>query len=269
MWTAGREQEMETWRGAAEGSRVRWKALPPSLDPDGRRFVGQLRRLKDHSGLTLTSLQAKTPYSSSTWDRYLNGEVLPPAAAVEALARIAGTDAGPLLALRDAASAAAERTGRAAAEAAPPATSKRAEAEREAAAPRIHVAALSLTAGVLLLSAVVSLVLVVDTPHPGAGAAQPSASRVGRYDCAYTRRGDVLFGGNSTTSSRLVMLNSTGPDVAEVQCLLLRHKLSPGDVDGYFGPRTQARVKQLQRQDHVPADGMVGPETWGLLRHVQ
>ncbi|MFJ8098485.1 peptidoglycan-binding protein [Streptomyces griseofuscus] len=231
--------------------------------------MGQLRRLKDHSGLTLMSLQAKTPFSSSAWDWYLNGEVLPPAAAVEALAKIVGTDASPLLALRDAASAAAERTGQAAAEAAPPAASKSAEAETEATAPRIYIAALSLTAGVLLLSAVVSLVLVVDTPHPGAGSAQPSVSRVGRYVCAYTRRGDLLFGGNSTTSSRLVMLNSTGPDVAEVQCLLLRHRLSPGDVDGYFGSRTQEQVKQLQRQDHVPADGIVGPETWGLLRHVE
>ncbi|SEB76370.1 Helix-turn-helix domain-containing protein [Streptomyces misionensis] len=245
---------------------MRWKALPPSLDMNGRRFVSTLRQLKDHSGLTLKALQAKTCFSASSWDRYLNGTVLPPAAAVEALARIADADTGTVLALREA----AEKTWNTAAEQNPPDGNEPEEAKGPGTdGPQIRVAALSLTAGTVLFSAVLSVALVVDTHQPAPGSARGSGSAVGKYDCVYTRRGDLLFSGNSTTSTRRVMLNSTGPDTAEVQCLLLRHKLSPGDIDGYFGPHTEAQVKRLQERDHVPADGVVGEETWRLLRHVQ
>ncbi|MEU1943491.1 peptidoglycan-binding protein [Streptomyces sp. NPDC020125] len=247
------------------GSVVRWRALPPSLDANGRRFVGQLRLLKDRSGLSLVSLQTKTPFSGSSWERYLNGKVLPPQTAVEAIARIAGEDAAPLLELRDA----AERTWNTAPDPGSTAGSDTAHDAPEAEAPRIRVVALSVAAGGLLLSAVVSVLLVMDAQHPKAGGGQGAAAKVGKYTCAYTRRADLLFAGNSAAMSHRVMLNSTGPDVAEVQCLLLRHKLSPGDIDGYFGPRTETQVKRLQRQDHAPTDGVVGEQTWALLRHVE
>ncbi|MFE2521906.1 peptidoglycan-binding protein [Streptomyces mirabilis] len=234
---------------------MRWKALPKSLDPHARQLVVELRRLKDHGGLSLESLQAKTPFSRSSWERYLNGKVLPPQAAVEALARMAGAEVTPLRALRDA----AERTWNAAAV-------PSAEDSSAAQEPEIRVAALFVAAVALLLSAITSVLLITDPwreQSPVTGVA-----RVGKYTCAYDRRGDQLFAGNSTTTSRLVMRNATGADAAEVQCLLLRHKLSPGDVDGDFGERTEAEVKRLQRQDHVPADGIVGEQTWALLRHV-
>ncbi|MFH9090319.1 helix-turn-helix domain-containing protein [Streptomyces sp. NPDC017673] len=246
---------------------MRWKALPPSLDPDGRRFVSTLRRLKDHSGMTLKDLQAKTYFSASSWARYLNGTAFPPEAAVEALARIADVDPGPLLALREAAgktwNAAGGRTS---------AVGHQPERTQDGPGtdgPRMRVAALSLAVGTLLLSAALSAALVLDTRRTAPGSARVSGSAVGKYDCRYTRRGDLLFSGNSTTSSRLVMLNSTGPDAAEVQCLLLRHRLSPGDVDGYYGPRTQTQVRQLQARGHISVDGVVGEETWRLLRHVR
>ncbi|MGV4983340.1 peptidoglycan-binding protein [Streptomyces sp. NRAIS4] len=239
---------------------MRWKALPESLDPHARQLVVELRRLKDHSGLSLKSLQAKTPFSRSSWERYLNGNALPPQAAVEALARMVGADTAPLVALRDA----AERTWTTAAVTSAESGPAAQEPDSE---PKIRVAALSAAAGALLLSAITSVLLITDpwreqTPETG-------VAGVGQYTCTYTRAGDQLFAGNSTTTSRLVMRNTTGPDAAEVQCLLLRHKLSPGDVDGYFGERTEAEVKRLQRQDHVPADGIVGEQTWALLRHVE
>ncbi|MGW1505829.1 peptidoglycan-binding protein [Streptomyces mirabilis] len=234
---------------------MRWTGLPKSLDPHARHLVVELRRLKDHSGLSLESLQAKTPFSRSSWERYLNAKALPPQAAVEALARMAGADVTPLRALRDA----AEKTWTAAA-----VTS--AEDSSAAQEPEIRVAALSVAAAALLLSAITSVLLITDPwreQSPVTGVAG-----VGKYTCTYARRGDQLFAGNSTTTSRLVMRNTTGPDAAEVQCLLLRHKLSPGDVDGDFGERTETEVKRLQRQDHVPADGIVGEQTWALLRYV-
>lgn len=239
---------------------MRWKALPKSLDPYAWQLVVELRRLKDHSGLSLKSLQSKTPFSRSSWERYLNGKALPPQAAVEALARMAGADVTPLLVLRDA----AERTWAAAAVRSAGSGSTAQERDPE---PEIRVAALSIAGGALLLSAIASVLLITDPWRE-----QPPATGmtgVGKYTCTYTRHGDQLFAGNSTTTSHLVMRNITGPDAAEVQCLLLRHKLSPGDVDGYFGEHTEAEVKRLQRQDHVPADGIVGEQTWALLRHVE
>ncbi|MEV2189619.1 peptidoglycan-binding protein [Streptomyces phaeochromogenes] len=79
----------------------RWKALPGELDPRVRQLVVRLRRLKDHSGLSLRQLAAKTGYSTSSWERYLGGRSLPPREAVEAMARIGGDDPTRLLALHE------------------------------------------------------------------------------------------------------------------------------------------------------------------------
>ncbi|MGW7002084.1 helix-turn-helix domain-containing protein [Streptomyces sp. NPDC054933] len=229
-----------------------------------RQLVVQLRRLKDRSGLSLKSLQAKTPFSSSSWERYLNGKALPPEAAVEALATLAGADPASLLALREAAEEAWAATVKISAE------SGAAGSGTDSGEPEIQVAALSIAAGALLLSAVAAILLIVDPWRQNPPAGTPAgAAGVGKYTCSYIRRGDLLFAGNSTTTARLTARNSTGPDAAEVQCLLLRHKLSPGDVDGYFGERTEAEVKRLQQRSHVPADGIVGDQTWALLRHVE
>ncbi|MFJ4918846.1 peptidoglycan-binding protein [Streptomyces sp. NPDC088725] len=240
---------------------MRWKELRGSLDPTGRQLVVRLRRLKDHSGLSLTSLQAKTPFSVSSWERYLNGKALPPAAAVEALTQLADADPAPILALRDA----AEQTWTAAAKA----EGVAAGCERQPGEPKIRVGFLSAAAAALLVSAVTSIWLVSTPGRPHTPADGRGAGGVGRYTCVYTRRDDVLFAGNSSTVSRLVLLNSTGPDAAEVQCLLLRHELSPGDTDGYYGKRTEAQVKLLQQRGHMTADGIVGEQTWALLRHVE
>ncbi|NMH96487.1 helix-turn-helix domain-containing protein, partial [Pseudonocardia acidicola] len=77
----------------------RWRPLPAALDPDVAYLVGLLRELKDRSGLSLAALAAQTPYSKSSWERYLNGATLPPRHAVEALGRLAGEPADRLLAL--------------------------------------------------------------------------------------------------------------------------------------------------------------------------
>lgn len=66
--------------------------------PDESLAVG-LRELKDRTGLSLAALAARTPYSKSAWHRYLTGCKRPPRPAVEALARLAGADPGPVLAL--------------------------------------------------------------------------------------------------------------------------------------------------------------------------
>ncbi|MGY0060827.1 DUF2690 domain-containing protein [Streptomyces sp. LZ34] len=70
----------------------RWRELPEELDPQVREFVGQLRRLVENSELGLVAVADRTGYSKTSWERYLNGRLLPPQGAVVALAEATGTD---------------------------------------------------------------------------------------------------------------------------------------------------------------------------------
>ncbi|MFH8488135.1 helix-turn-helix domain-containing protein [Streptomyces longisporoflavus] len=69
-----------------------WQPLPPTLPPEVRHFVEQLRLLKDRTGLSLIALGGQTAYSKSSWQRYLNAQQPPPRQAVVALCRVAGAD---------------------------------------------------------------------------------------------------------------------------------------------------------------------------------
>ncbi|QNS04555.1 helix-turn-helix domain-containing protein [Streptomyces xanthii] len=70
----------------------RWKALPDELDPQVKEFASQLRRLVDRSGLGIAALSDRTGYSKTSWERYLNGRLLPPKGAIVALAEVTGTN---------------------------------------------------------------------------------------------------------------------------------------------------------------------------------
>ncbi|GAA3575364.1 helix-turn-helix domain-containing protein [Streptomyces osmaniensis] len=67
-----------------------WQPLPDDLPSEVRHFVEQLRQLKDRTGLSLVALGARTAYSKSSWQRYLNATQPPPRQAVVALCRVAG-----------------------------------------------------------------------------------------------------------------------------------------------------------------------------------
>jgi hypothetical protein len=69
-----------------------WQPLPGDLPPEVRHFVEQVRQLKDRTGLSLVALGARTAYSKSSWQRYLNATQPPPRQAVAALCRVAGID---------------------------------------------------------------------------------------------------------------------------------------------------------------------------------
>ncbi|MEU6093920.1 DUF2690 domain-containing protein [Streptomyces sp. NPDC047079] len=69
-----------------------WKALPEELDPQVREFAGQLRRLVDRSGMSVSAVADRTGYSKTSWERYLGGRLLAPKGAVVALAEVTGTD---------------------------------------------------------------------------------------------------------------------------------------------------------------------------------
>ena len=65
-----------------------------------------------------------------------------------------------------------------------------------------------------------------------------------------------------------VRIGSRGPTVVflQTQLNLVRPDLRPPlAVDGIFGPKTQARVMQFQRDRQLQVDGIVGPKTWAAL----
>ncbi|MFI0784748.1 helix-turn-helix domain-containing protein [Streptomyces lydicus] len=76
---------------------------------EASRLAAGMRELRGRTGLSLAALSARTPYSKSSWERYLNGKKLPPRGAVEALCRLAGEPAGRLVALWELADAAWSR----------------------------------------------------------------------------------------------------------------------------------------------------------------
>ncbi|MFD8390630.1 DUF2690 domain-containing protein [Streptomyces sp. NPDC059680] len=76
-----------------------WKPLPGGLASDVRHLVAELRTLKDRAGLSLAILGGRTPYSKSSWERYLNGKALPPQHAVISLGKLADADPARLVAL--------------------------------------------------------------------------------------------------------------------------------------------------------------------------
>lgn len=75
------------------------KSLPDSLAPDVRHLVVELRVMTDRGGLSLAALAHRTPYSKSSWERYLNGKALPPQHAVTSLGKLADADPARLTAL--------------------------------------------------------------------------------------------------------------------------------------------------------------------------
>lgn len=70
------------------------------------RLAEALRGLRAGTGLSLAALARKTPYSKSSWERYLNGKAVPPRQAVEELCALAGAPPGRPLALWELADAA-------------------------------------------------------------------------------------------------------------------------------------------------------------------
>ncbi|MFC1438673.1 DUF2690 domain-containing protein [Streptacidiphilus sp. N1-10] len=57
--------------------------------PECVRLAAELRLLRERCGLTLSALSAASPYSRSSWQRYLAGRTLPPWPAVRTLCELA------------------------------------------------------------------------------------------------------------------------------------------------------------------------------------
>ncbi|WP_406173783.1 peptidoglycan-binding protein [Streptomyces canus] len=273
----------------------RSRTLPAELDPSARQLVTRLRRLKDHSELTMRQLAVKTGYSAKSWERYLGGTSLPPREAVEALARITGTDSVPLLALHEIATDLRDdRRARPAAQRQNEQREREGEQPASTATPHPGPPAaatartppgatgpapgrfphLALTAGVaalaVALSAALLLMLRLDdevgraavTASPRAAVTSPPPS----YTCRIARVDGRWSAGINKGRDTEIVYGATGADVAEAQCLLRRAGISPGGIDGMFGPLTLRAVKTFQDRAGLTVDGMLGPRSWKALR---
>ncbi|GAA1414581.1 hypothetical protein GCM10009601_02650 [Streptomyces thermospinosisporus] len=83
-----------------------------TASPERAELTAVLQELKQRTGLSLSGLEERTPFSRSSWGRYLKGETLPPREAVRQLCRLAGEPEGHCLALWELAES--ETSGRAA-----------------------------------------------------------------------------------------------------------------------------------------------------------
>ncbi|WP_069173660.1 helix-turn-helix domain-containing protein [Streptomyces griseus] len=291
----------------------RWKELPDPLDRSVRQLVVQLRRMKDRSGLSLTSLAARTGYSRSSWERCLNGKALPPRHAVEELARITETEPTRLLVLHAVAEQAWQQRAVPSQSAAVKSEKGEEDEERQGAAvpavppheepasarggrrPGVSWPVFAVTVTVAAVLGLGAGLLASGTPpddrdagRAGTASGAPpvpsgSSARAApvthrpaayvyvpgtSYPCAVHRSGGpdkgALVAGYSTT--RTAVLAGPGWDVVEAQCLLRHHRTDPGLVDGVYGQQTIAAVVRLQKRAGLPADGIVGPHTWQVLR---
>lgn len=283
----------------------RWKKLPAELDPRARQLVVRLRRLKDHSGLSIRQLAAKTGYSPKSWERYLGGRTLPPREAVEALARIAGDDDPTrLLALHEVAAEGwapprpssrhltptpTQESGPRSGPEPEPGMELLSAGPARATSPGRSLLIALVAGAVTLVLAVSSAVLITvrimnDTNDDGpngsntgsaTAATAPLAAPAGSpspappkpsYVCAPKRVDGRWYAGNSRTQEDNVGYGNVGVEVAEAQCLLRRAGFSPGGIDGEFGPLTLGAVRAFQKHAGLHVDGMVGPHTWKVLR---
>ncbi|MFC4470510.1 helix-turn-helix domain-containing protein [Streptomyces xiangluensis] len=135
------------------------------MTPEVRQLTAGLRGLREAAGLSLSELAARTPYSKSSWARYLNGEKPVPYDAVVALCRVVGERPERLLALWELADAEWSGRGSSAAEA---------EGEAEAEAGGRHggrVRRVAFAAGAAIAAAVCAAVLLL--PDESADSAVP------------------------------------------------------------------------------------------------
>src|ERR671935_27116 len=66
---------------------------------------------------------------------------------------------------------------------------------------------------------------------------------------------------------KVIRPGDVGEPVRDVQhrLIALGHRIDPTELDGSFGPTTQAAIRAFQQQRGLPTDGLVGTATWGEL----
>ena len=69
--------------------------------------------------------------------------------------------------------------------------------------------------------------------------------------------------------SRILRDGSEGSDVEELQRRLKAAGYDPGEIDGEYGPNTEAAVKALQKDAGITVDGEFGPDSLKALEALE
>lgn len=69
--------------------------------------------------------------------------------------------------------------------------------------------------------------------------------------------------------SRILRNGSEGSDVEELQRRLKAAGYDPGEIDGEYGPNTEAAVKALQKDAGITVDGEFGPDSLKALEAIE
>lgn len=62
-----------------------------------------------------------------------------------------------------------------------------------------------------------------------------------------------------------MLRSGSGEDAANLQRMLKLKGFDPGEIDGVFGPKTEAALKALQTAAGIEADGIYGPKSEAAL----
>lgn len=101
-----------------------------------------------------------------------------------------------------------------------------------------------------------------DTPAPTTKpATSPAPSPVYVPEPVYSAPSPV----QTSVSSQLLYQGSSGADVRGLQEQLTALGYNLGSVDGIFGPKTAAALRQFQSDMGIGVDAIAGPETYGAL----
>lgn len=76
----------------------------------------------------------------------------------------------------------------------------------------------------------------------------------------------VMISSASVAQAATLMLGSTGTEIRMLQSELQTLNYLVGSVDGIYGSETKAAVQEFQRNAHLQADGIVGPQTQEVLK---
>ncbi|MGW7007081.1 peptidoglycan-binding domain-containing protein [Streptomyces sp. NPDC054933] len=107
---------------------------------------------------------------------------------------------------------------------------------------------------------------LLPVAHRDTGQEAGAAGALPGFPCHDKVQDGRHYAGYVQTSTDVVGEGANGPQVTEIQCLLQRQRVDAGTVDGHFGRRTAAAVRAYQRAHRLPADGVVGKDTWLWLR---
>jgi peptidoglycan hydrolase-like protein with peptidoglycan-binding domain len=66
-------------------------------------------------------------------------------------------------------------------------------------------------------------------------------------------------------SEPVLRVGSTGLPVRRAQKRMSLVGFDVGGVDGRYGPKSESAVKDLQQRFQITVDGVVGPQTWGVI----